>query len=211
MKNDEKLTCKPSDRLIECRKALHLTQKELAQMSGYTVQHLSRIERGKQRLTLETAENLSKCLNVSSQYLLGNINLKNNFINTYLDFLFEHRNNLNGILSNFLAVHGIYIEEDLSDILSAESFSDSIRYFSRNPILNPDNSSRTIKVRFIKPDSFGEFEYFDVPAYKISLLLSDIMRISGYFAHDFRLEISEKTHSHESVDYFKNHPEQFLK
>jgi len=54
----------------ECRKALHLTQEELAERAGICQQFLSRLERGKGVPSVETIMSLCDAMNVDSNRLL---------------------------------------------------------------------------------------------------------------------------------------------
>ncbi|MBP2657459.1 MAG: Helix-turn-helix domain [Firmicutes bacterium] len=71
MIDEEKLNTITGERLKECRKALHQTLEQLAETSGYSVQHLIRIEKGRQRMTLEAAEMFASALHVRKEYLLN--------------------------------------------------------------------------------------------------------------------------------------------
>lgn len=53
------------------RKELHLTQEQLAELSGLSASFLGHIERGSRIASIETLYSLCKALNVSSDYLLG--------------------------------------------------------------------------------------------------------------------------------------------
>lgn len=100
-------------RLTECRKAANMTQRELAEKSGYTIQHISRIENDNQKLTFETAEKLAKYLNVSSYYLLCKTDMKGGI---ELDYGLK---NPKPALQRFFRIAielGIYINIDNIDI-----------------------------------------------------------------------------------------------
>lgn len=71
MIEEEELNTITGKRLKECRKALHQTLEQLAETSGYSVQHLIRIEKGRQRMTLEAAEMFAAALHVRKEYLLN--------------------------------------------------------------------------------------------------------------------------------------------
>lgn len=53
------------------RKALHLTQENLAELVGVSVQFIGHIERGTRKLSVETLCSLCKALGVGSDELLG--------------------------------------------------------------------------------------------------------------------------------------------
>ncbi len=70
------------ERLVETRKKRGLSQEELASMIGTQGPAIGRYERGIAKPTIEVATKLSKCLEVSLDYLVGNnsIELDNQMI-----------------------------------------------------------------------------------------------------------------------------------
>ena len=68
----ENLNIETGNRIKECREKIGLTQNELAEQINSAANHISCLERGKRRLTLEMANRLSPILNVSTDYLLCN-------------------------------------------------------------------------------------------------------------------------------------------
>lgn len=71
MDNCNEVNILTGNRLRECRKESGKTLEQLAEATDYSVQHLIRIEKGRQRLTLEAAEKLSSSLGVRKEYLLS--------------------------------------------------------------------------------------------------------------------------------------------
>jgi transcriptional regulator with XRE-family HTH domain len=71
MVDENKLNTITGERLRTCRKASNQTLEQLAEVSGYSVQHLIRIEKGRQRMTLEAAEIFASALHVRKEYLLN--------------------------------------------------------------------------------------------------------------------------------------------
>lgn len=67
--NEYMLLC--GQRLAECRKTKGISQEKLGEMIGSNPKYLSKIEQGKQRLTLDMAQRIAEQLNVRSDYLLG--------------------------------------------------------------------------------------------------------------------------------------------
>lgn len=53
------------------RKALHLTQEKLAELTGVSVAFVGHIERGTRKLSVETLRNICIALGVSADYLIG--------------------------------------------------------------------------------------------------------------------------------------------
>lgn len=70
MSKDEKTVQYPGDRVQEERKLNKLTQFQLAELSDFSVESISKIERGERNLTLKKAEKLAKVLHVRKEYLL---------------------------------------------------------------------------------------------------------------------------------------------
>jgi transcriptional regulator with XRE-family HTH domain len=59
------------DRVHMCRRALGLSQKQLAAQCGFPYQIISRVEKGHQDLYAQRLALLARHLNVSTDYLLG--------------------------------------------------------------------------------------------------------------------------------------------
>lgn len=57
-------------RIAQRRKELHLTQEQLAEKMGVSLQTVSCIELGKKAVRPENLANLCTCLNVTSDYVL---------------------------------------------------------------------------------------------------------------------------------------------
>lgn len=66
----EELNKEVGNRLRDCLKDSNLTQKQLAELTGYTPQYISNIIVGKKKLSIEAARNISRKLNVREKYLL---------------------------------------------------------------------------------------------------------------------------------------------
>lgn len=66
----EELNKKVGNRLKECLKASNLTQKQLAELTGYTPQYISYIIVGKKKLSVEAARTISRELKIREEYLL---------------------------------------------------------------------------------------------------------------------------------------------
>lgn len=60
-----------SDRLRLSREKKNITQRELAQLCGFTEFQVSRYETGKHEPAISTLEAMAQQLNVSTDYLLG--------------------------------------------------------------------------------------------------------------------------------------------
>lgn len=57
-------------RIAQCRKELRLTQEQLAEKMGVSLQTVSCIELGKKAIRPENLANLCTCLNVTADYIL---------------------------------------------------------------------------------------------------------------------------------------------
>lgn len=57
-------------RICQARRAKHLTQEDLSELSGLSVSAISRIETGSNSTSLKTLEHLSNILDVPLNYLL---------------------------------------------------------------------------------------------------------------------------------------------
>lgn len=60
-------------RICQARKAKHITQETLAELSGLSVSAISRIETGRSSTSLKTLKRLSNILGVTLDYLLYDI------------------------------------------------------------------------------------------------------------------------------------------
>lgn len=67
---------KAGKRLRDCRKEKKITQDELAELSNYSVQHISMIENGRRNMSISAARSFSKILDVREEYLLLEDNIK---------------------------------------------------------------------------------------------------------------------------------------
>lgn len=109
MVEEEKLNTTTGERLRECRKALYQTLEQLAEASGYSVQHIIRIEKDRQRMTLEAAEIFSSVLHVRKEYLLNQDDYKT-LAEKQKDDL-DISNDLTNALFELLSLLGYSIEQ----------------------------------------------------------------------------------------------------
>ena len=58
-------------RIKQARKAQHMTQEQLAEVTGISAAFLGHIERGTRKASLETFYALCEALHVSADYLIG--------------------------------------------------------------------------------------------------------------------------------------------
>lgn len=70
MKNNDVLNKQRGQRLSECRKQTHLSQEQLSDKTGYSIQTISYIENGKRGMSTDAARIFSNALNVRMEYLL---------------------------------------------------------------------------------------------------------------------------------------------
>ncbi len=71
MKNLDPFYIKLGDRIYNCRKALNLSQEELAEKADMSLQAISSAERGKKALRPDNLLKISHVLGVSTDYLLS--------------------------------------------------------------------------------------------------------------------------------------------
>lgn len=73
------------------RLELRMTQENLAEKVGISVNFMGQIERGDRKLSLETLISISNCLNLSIDYLLSDsISIKNdNIANEINDIIYD--------------------------------------------------------------------------------------------------------------------------
>ena len=83
----KELNNKQGERLIECLKEIRMTQKELAEKTNFSQQHINNIVKGNRNMSLDAAKRFSSFflditdgrLDVSEDYLLGSTDSKNTF------------------------------------------------------------------------------------------------------------------------------------
>ncbi len=76
MKKTKKTNTIQGERLKECLKASKLTQKELSEITSYTVQHINNIANSRRTMTREAAHAFAEVLHVDEGYLLGDSEYK---------------------------------------------------------------------------------------------------------------------------------------
>lgn len=169
------------ERIQEARKIANMTQKELAQKLHITRACLSNFESGIRDMKTDTIINLSKALNVTTDYLLGLSDAPTNdkdlqatcdyigFKNSEaVQLLHEYKGFSNGIINNFVCnlTHEIIIkgESDVTTYARTEkALIHTINTISQN-IYNIDSDERMdIMSRFIEL-------YFTASAAKKALL-----------------------------------------
>ena len=75
----EELNKLVGERLRKCIKEKNIKQSELASLSNFTEQHISKLVKGKSKLTTETARILARILEVRIEYLLYEDDFKTEF------------------------------------------------------------------------------------------------------------------------------------
>ena len=71
---------KIGQRIRKFRKANNLSQEQLAEKIGISVTHLSHIETGNTKLSLQVLVNIADCLSVQTDELLYDTNIKNSYL-----------------------------------------------------------------------------------------------------------------------------------
>lgn len=184
-KNNVKLNGTPAERLTKSRKAAHLTQAELSRLSGYSIQHISRIENGKQRLTYDTAQELCKHLNVTPDYLLCKTVVN---IETLENALYSSSDSYNDDVMSILHLSGISVDFD-------KLFKSPFGLVSRlNATLSPFDEefvdlvnrykSKVVTIS-IAADSNLNRKTIEVSQYSLITFISDVLRYIDYRSSEF--------------------------
>ena len=100
---------KIGQRIRKFRKANNLSQEQLAEKIGISVTHLSHIETGNTKLSLQVLVNIADCLSVQTDELLYDTNIKNSYL----------KEEILDIISN-CSTQDFYI---LRDIIKAAKYS----------------------------------------------------------------------------------------
>lgn len=124
---NKKLNPKHGIRLNECINLAGITQKKLAEQSGYTPQYISYIVTGKKNMSLESARIFAKILKVDEDYLLCKSDHR-----TFNDFLYElsaQNDMAKKAALALLKVHGISISEPFEKKLIGEELENYMRFY----------------------------------------------------------------------------------
>jgi len=97
-------------RMKQARKALHLTQEEIAEKLDISVKHYSGIERGVAGLSLETLVKVSNILYISLDYLVKGTDMTEDYfpqrlMDLYLNYPSEKRTNVIKLLELIEQLH----------------------------------------------------------------------------------------------------------
>lgn len=177
----------PAKRLIECRKAANLTQAKLADLSGYSIQHISRIENNKQRLTYDTALELCKHLNTTPDYLLCNSPAKNNTDNYLSKLCLDISDDLNLLVRLLLNSCQIFVNEsELSSIGVSSLLNSVMRGSVFDPKVNILDTYKNKTISISVPiDSNLNQKNIIVSQYSLIVFISDIIRYAHLRSIDF--------------------------
>lgn len=111
-------------RLSECLNDKKMSQKELAEKSGYTKQYISYIVTGKKNMSSDSAEIFANILEVRKEYLLCRDDFKNvRSITKYVCNQLDSSNDAIIALLNFAGLHitGAILECESGDTFTTES------------------------------------------------------------------------------------------
>ena len=100
---------KLADSIISLRRKHGFSQEQLAEKIGISVTHLSHIETGNTKLSLQVLVNIADCLSVQTDELLYDTNIKNSYL----------KEEILDIISN-CSTQDFYI---LRDIIKAAKYS----------------------------------------------------------------------------------------
>ena len=124
-------------RLIECLKEANLSQKDFAELTGYTPQHINNIVQGKRNMSNEAADTFGDILGVYPSYLLGRRSYKtrDEGHKLYLDKVQED----SIIEHSYWTMHGCCITKVILISEEGNEFSiDPITLFAHHHTLNPN-------------------------------------------------------------------------
>ncbi len=113
------------DRILSLRKELNLSQKELAEKIGITEASLSRYENNLREPRAEIIARMSKFFGCSSDYLLGQTDIKNQVLPPKDDIKYKNYKEIQDKILDKLVEEGI-IEEN--DHISEEALNKIIKY-----------------------------------------------------------------------------------
>ena len=90
-------------RIRDCRKAMDLTQEDMAELLNISVKHYGGVERGNAGLSLEKMVTVSRVLNISLDYLVNNqpsvpVEIPPRLVEIYLSSSEEKRNRIMEIM-----------------------------------------------------------------------------------------------------------------
>jgi len=96
------------ERIREQREALRLTREEFAEMVDLSPLYLGQIERGERQMSLSSLVKVSKCLHVSTDYLIFGKNTKND----------DSKNRIVSLLNRCTSKQLMLVEEMIKVLIS---------------------------------------------------------------------------------------------
>lgn len=153
------------NRLKECLEDARMTQKELAEKSGYTKQYISNIVVGKKNMSHESAAIFSKILHVQKEYLLCESDFKteDDFFEEIMDFG-DFKNNVALALLEVFDIKFVstILETDIEGVVTEDG--PRVLIFDKEFLLN----------RKVNMDGVGEERKIEFLTGKVNGTTSDI-------------------------------------
>ena len=197
----KELNPKHGKRLNECLNEKKMSQKELAEKSGYTKQYISYIVTGKKNMSVESAEIFANILHVRKEYLLCKDDYKT------LEDIFEEISNESDILRKaalkMLEIFGIYtVGEPYSEEWSEQEIANFNRLY-RDELKIIHRSTDMISIRI------GNEEPLEI-RYEILLnCIGDIIEYVEFQAEKLKnnydsLKIDQERRTHQQLRLDEN-------
>ena len=148
-------------RLKECIDELGITQKELAEKSGYTKQYISYIVTGKKNMSLESARIFAKILKVDEDYLLCNSDYRT--FNDFWSELSSENDMAKNAALKLLKVWGVSISEPFDKKLVGKELDDYISPYREMGIipLEPHKTLVRVQVNKETPQEINANDIFE--------------------------------------------------
>ena len=120
---NKKLNNEQGNRLRECLNAKGMTQKQLAEKSGYTPQHINNVIGGTRNMSPQSAEVFAEILEIRKEYLLCQDNFKT--FNTITEYVCKSLDASNDAIITLLNFAGIHIAGGVIECESGDTFTTS--------------------------------------------------------------------------------------
>jgi len=148
-------------RLSECLNDKKMSQKELAEKSGYTKQYISYIVTGKKNMSSESAEVFANILHIRKEYLLCKDNYKT--FDDFFDEISSENEMAKKAALSLLKVHGISISEPFERKLVGKELEDYMAYYKPFGLIPIEPRDILVRVQAYEetPQEFNASEIFE--------------------------------------------------
>lgn len=116
-----KLNSKQGDRLRECLRDKIMSQKELAEKSGYTPQHINNVISGTRNMSPQSAEVFANILEVRKEYLLCQDDYKT--FNNIKEYVLKSLDTSNDAVVALLNLAGLHIAGSKIECENGDTFT----------------------------------------------------------------------------------------